>query len=261
MAGNSLDSRAPASPAARWRCSAPSTSEHRRLTLTELAERAGLPMPTAHRLVGELVDWGALSRDAAGRVRRRPPALGRRPARPGADRAAAAGLAVPARPLRRHARHRAPGGARRDRGALPRPALRHASVPVVSTIGSRLPMHATGVGKVLLAHAPAGGAGGGAGRPDAGSRRTRSPSRARCAGSWPASLRDGYAHDGRGDEPGRLLGGRADPGRGQGWSPRSASWCPSLRQGPGAGSSRRCRSPRRASAGPWRLARTVTDFH
>ena len=29
------------------------------------------------------------------------------------------------------------------------------SVPVVSTVGSRLPMHATGVGKVLLAHAPA----------------------------------------------------------------------------------------------------------
>lgn len=30
----------------------------------------------------------------------------------------------------------------------------HASVPVVSQIGSRLPMHATGVGKVLLAYAP-----------------------------------------------------------------------------------------------------------
>jgi DNA-binding IclR family transcriptional regulator len=30
----------------------------------------------------------------------------------------------------------------------------HASVPVVSSIGSRLPLHATGVGKVLLAHAP-----------------------------------------------------------------------------------------------------------
>ena len=30
----------------------------------------------------------------------------------------------------------------------------HASVPVVSQIGSRLPIHATGVGKVLLAHAP-----------------------------------------------------------------------------------------------------------
>ena len=30
----------------------------------------------------------------------------------------------------------------------------HSSVPVVSQVGSRLPMHATGVGKVLLAHAP-----------------------------------------------------------------------------------------------------------
>ncbi|HEY0001280.1 MAG TPA: IclR family transcriptional regulator C-terminal domain-containing protein, partial [Actinoplanes sp.] len=30
----------------------------------------------------------------------------------------------------------------------------HVSVPVVSQIGSRLPMHATGVGKVLLAYAP-----------------------------------------------------------------------------------------------------------
>ncbi len=31
----------------------------------------------------------------------------------------------------------------------------HASVPVVSKVGSRLPLHSTGVGKVLLAHAPA----------------------------------------------------------------------------------------------------------
>ena len=30
----------------------------------------------------------------------------------------------------------------------------HASVPVVSQVGARLPMHATGVGKVLLAYAP-----------------------------------------------------------------------------------------------------------
>jgi DNA-binding IclR family transcriptional regulator len=30
----------------------------------------------------------------------------------------------------------------------------HASVPVVSQMGSRLPLHCTGVGKVLLAHAP-----------------------------------------------------------------------------------------------------------
>jgi DNA-binding IclR family transcriptional regulator len=30
-----------------------------------------------------------------------------------------------------------------------------ASVPIVSSVGSKLPMHCTGVGKVLLAHAPA----------------------------------------------------------------------------------------------------------
>ncbi len=37
-------------------------ADHRRLTLSELAERADLPLPTAHRLVGELVAWGALTR-------------------------------------------------------------------------------------------------------------------------------------------------------------------------------------------------------
>jgi len=31
----------------------------------------------------------------------------------------------------------------------------HVSVPVVSRVGSRLPLHATGVGKILLAYAPA----------------------------------------------------------------------------------------------------------
>ena len=40
--------------------------DHRRLALTELAARAGLPLPTAHRLVGELTGWGALDRDASG---------------------------------------------------------------------------------------------------------------------------------------------------------------------------------------------------
>src|SRR5688500_5173168 len=35
---------------------------HPRLTLSQAAERAGLPLPTAHRLVGELVAGGALVR-------------------------------------------------------------------------------------------------------------------------------------------------------------------------------------------------------
>ncbi len=86
---------------------------HRSLTLTELARRAGLPLPTAHRLVGELVDGGALHRREDGRVRHRAAAVGRGPARAGADRAAPAGLAVPARPVRGDAGHRAPRGPRR----------------------------------------------------------------------------------------------------------------------------------------------------
>jgi DNA-binding IclR family transcriptional regulator len=41
-------------------------ARHRRLTLTELASRAELSVATAHRLVGELVAWGALFRTPSG---------------------------------------------------------------------------------------------------------------------------------------------------------------------------------------------------
>lgn len=37
-------------------------SEHPRLTLSEMSRRAGLPVATAHRLIAELQDWGALHR-------------------------------------------------------------------------------------------------------------------------------------------------------------------------------------------------------
>src|SRR6478609_3581298 len=40
---------------------------HRALTLTEIAERAHLSRPTAHRLIAELTEWGALRRDAQDR--------------------------------------------------------------------------------------------------------------------------------------------------------------------------------------------------
>ncbi len=41
---------------------------HRRLTLSELSRRSGLPIATTHRLVAELVEWGALTRLTAGRA-------------------------------------------------------------------------------------------------------------------------------------------------------------------------------------------------
>src|SRR3954467_9154335 len=41
-------------------------AQHRSLTLSDLARRADLPLPTTHRLVAELVSWGALVRQPTG---------------------------------------------------------------------------------------------------------------------------------------------------------------------------------------------------
>ena len=55
-----------------------------------------MPLTTAHRLLAELAGWGALARRPDGALRDRPPAVGPRPARPGAARAAAGRRPVPA---------------------------------------------------------------------------------------------------------------------------------------------------------------------
>lgn len=128
---------------------------HRRLGLTELAERAGLPLPTAHRLVGELVSWGALAREEDGRY-----VVGRRLWDVGLLAPVNTDLVEAASPFLHdlYAATRATVhlAVRDGDQALYLDRLGgHASVPVVSTVGSRLPLHATGVGKVLLAHAPA----------------------------------------------------------------------------------------------------------
>jgi DNA-binding IclR family transcriptional regulator len=128
--------------------------EHRRLTLTELAERAGLPVATAHRLVAELVEWGALTRTGSGDY-----VVGRRLWDIGLLAPLQAGLVELSSPYLHDlygATHATVHLAVRDGvEVLYLDRLRGStSVPVVSTIGSRLPMHATGVGKVLLAHAP-----------------------------------------------------------------------------------------------------------
>ncbi|WP_040795183.1 IclR family transcriptional regulator [Nocardia higoensis] len=127
---------------------------HRRLTLTELADRADLPLPTAHRLVRELLDWGALSRTESGHY-----VVGRRLWDIGLLAPVQSGLRQIASPYL----HDLYGATlatvhlavRDGREVLYVDRLSgHTSVPVVSTIGSRLPLYATGVGKVLLAHAP-----------------------------------------------------------------------------------------------------------
>ncbi len=127
---------------------------HSRLTLSEAAQRAGLPLPTAHRLVGELVAGGALVRRPDGQY-----VIGRRLWQVGLLAPAETGLREVATPFLNdlHAATRATLHlAVRDRHEvlyLERLSGR-TSVPVVSTVGTRLPMHSTGVGKVLLAHAP-----------------------------------------------------------------------------------------------------------
>ena len=127
---------------------------HRSLTLTELAGRAGLPLPTAHRLVGELVGWGALARRPDGEY-----VIGRRVWDLGLLAPVQAGLRQLASPFLQDlyaATLATVHLAERDGLQvlyLDRLSGR-SSVPVVSQIGSRLPLHATGVGKVLLAHAP-----------------------------------------------------------------------------------------------------------
>lgn len=128
---------------------------HRRLGLTELAERAGVPLSTAHRLVGELTAWGALARTSDGQY-----VVGRRMWDLGLLAPVQAGLVETASPFLHDLYattlatvHLA---VRDGTEVLYLERLRGStSVPIVSTVGSRLPMHSTGVGKVLLAHAPA----------------------------------------------------------------------------------------------------------
>jgi DNA-binding IclR family transcriptional regulator len=127
---------------------------HRLLTLTEIAERADLRLPTAHRLVGELTAWGALRRTGAGRY-----VIGRRMWDLGLLAPVQTGLRDVASPFLQDlygATLATVHLAVRD-GDLALYLDRvsgHASVLVVSKVGGRLPLHATGVGKVLLAHAP-----------------------------------------------------------------------------------------------------------
>lgn len=128
--------------------------QHRRLTLTQLAGRAELPVATAHRLVGELVAWGALARTVSGEY-----VVGRRLWDVGLLAPVQTGLRQLASPYL----HDLYGATLATVHLAVRDGLEvlyvdrlagHASVPVVSTVGSRLPLHCTGVGKVLLAHAP-----------------------------------------------------------------------------------------------------------
>ncbi|SEF30893.1 transcriptional regulator, IclR family [Amycolatopsis pretoriensis] len=131
------------------------TADRPRLTLSELSRRAGLPLSTTHRIAGELTKRGALVRDEAGVYR--------------------VGLWL------WEVASLAPHGAELRESAMPfledlyeathqnvqlavldGPEVVYVerisgrgAVNVLTRVGGRLPAHATGVGQVLLAHAPA----------------------------------------------------------------------------------------------------------
>ncbi|GAA3385744.1 IclR family transcriptional regulator [Cryptosporangium minutisporangium] len=131
------------------------TAQQPRLTLSEIGRRTGLPLTTAHRLVGELTEWGALERDDAGRYR-----IGLRLWEVASLAPRSLGLRERAMPFLEdlyEVTHENVQLAVRDGFEavyVERISGRHA-VSVVSRVGGRLPLHATGVGQVLLAYAPA----------------------------------------------------------------------------------------------------------
>ena len=129
--------------------------QHRRLTLAAIAERSGLTPATALRIVRELVAGQALVRgdDKTYTIGRRIWALGLlSPTQTGLRDIAAPYLHDIHAATRATVHLAVRDGC--DVLYLDRISGQR-SVPVVSRVGGRLPLHATGVGKALLAHAPA----------------------------------------------------------------------------------------------------------
>ena len=121
------------------------------LRLAEIAERADLPESTAHRLVVRLVDWGGLERTEGGYR------LGLKLWRLGTRQPTTRALRQVALPyleeLLELTRQNVQLAVRDGLAALYLERLMaRDSVVVLAEQGRRLPLHATGVGLVLLAH-------------------------------------------------------------------------------------------------------------
>jgi DNA-binding IclR family transcriptional regulator len=128
--------------------------ERSAMTLSEISRYTGLPLTTVHRLTGELAKHGLLERDAEQRYR-----VGLRLWEIASTASRAVDLRNDALPLlqdlqaatRENAQLAVLDGV--DAVYLERLSGPE-SVHIVTRVGSRLPTHATGVGLVLLAHAP-----------------------------------------------------------------------------------------------------------
>ena len=127
---------------------------HPRRSLTDLARHADLPVSTAHRLLRELEDWHAVDRDADGLY-----CVGRRLWQLGTLAPVQRELrevALPAMQDLYEATHEnVQLAVLQGTTALFVERIHgKSSVAVQSRAGRPLPLHTTGVGKVLLAYAP-----------------------------------------------------------------------------------------------------------
>lgn len=126
------------------------------LTLTEIAGRAGLPMSTAHRLLREWVEWGGITTAGGGRYR-----VGIKLWRLAVRQPSARRLRIAAKPyledLFESTGEHVHLAVREGLGAVYLERMSGVNaVPSITDVGSRLPLHATGVGQALLAFAPTG---------------------------------------------------------------------------------------------------------
>ncbi|PRY44674.1 IclR family transcriptional regulator [Umezawaea tangerina] len=125
------------------------------LSLGRLSERAGLPKATTLRLARRLAEWGALERTDDGDF-----VIGLRLLEVASLSPRGHGLREAVLPFMEDLHH-ATGqhvllAVREDREAVLVERLSaHRAGTVLYRVGGRIPLHATGVGLVLLAHAPA----------------------------------------------------------------------------------------------------------
>ncbi|GAA1123719.1 IclR family transcriptional regulator [Citricoccus alkalitolerans] len=129
--------------------------DHLELTLSEISRRADLTLSTAHRLVGELRDWGALERTADGRY-----AVGLRVLELGTLEPQMLQLrdVAPAylADLQSAVKANVHLSVRDGHDVVYVESLqRHSGAHVLSRLGGRWPLHTTATGMVLLASAPA----------------------------------------------------------------------------------------------------------
>jgi DNA-binding IclR family transcriptional regulator len=127
-------------------------SEDTALSLTQIAQRSGLPKSTAHRLIGDLVSWGGLERTESGLQ------LGMRLFELGRSVPVQRELADVARPFLDdlfNITRKTVNLAVLDKTEIVYiEKLEAPDTPTVSRTGGRFPLHCTALGKAMLAFSP-----------------------------------------------------------------------------------------------------------